>query len=277
MSYNNKVRSDAHNSDVSSSNSADGHESVHDFDFSMICDYFSSIGRQGPGSEEATVKALSFVSGLSAGSVIADLGCGTGGQTVVLAQHSEASIVALDLFPAFLDKLSAKALSLGLSERISCVEGSMDNLPFKEGEFDVIWCEGAIYNIGFRKGISEWKKFLKSGGYIAVTESCWLTNDRPSEIENFWVDAYPEIDTVPHKMQQLQDAGYLSVAAFVLPSYCWTKNFYEPQLYAQEVFLKSHPENPAAAELVGNMRHEADMYSKYGRFYGYVFFVAKAV
>lgn len=39
-------------------------KSIHEFDFSLICEYFSSVERQGPGSAETTIKALSFVEGL---------------------------------------------------------------------------------------------------------------------------------------------------------------------------------------------------------------------
>ena len=38
-------------------------KSIHEFDFSLICEYFSSVERQGPGSAETTIKALSFVEG----------------------------------------------------------------------------------------------------------------------------------------------------------------------------------------------------------------------
>jgi hypothetical protein len=40
----------------------------------------------------------------------------------------------------------------------------MDDLPFKEEELDLIWSEGAIYNIGFEKGLREWRKYLKKMG-----------------------------------------------------------------------------------------------------------------
>ena len=64
-------------------------KSIHEFDFTLICEYFSSMERQGPGSPEATLQALGFTEGLTASSRIADLGCGTGGQTMVLARHTQ--------------------------------------------------------------------------------------------------------------------------------------------------------------------------------------------
>ena len=64
------------------------YQNIHAFDFNLICEYFSLIERQGPGSKESTLKALGFIDNLSKNSVIADLGCGTGGQTMTLAQHT---------------------------------------------------------------------------------------------------------------------------------------------------------------------------------------------
>lgn len=61
---------------------SNNHTSIHDFDFTLICNYFKSLERQGPGSPEATQKALSFINELSEKSQIADIGCGTGGQTI---------------------------------------------------------------------------------------------------------------------------------------------------------------------------------------------------
>ena len=59
-------------------------KTIHEFDFNLICEYFSNVERQGPGSPEATLKALSFIDNLADNSRIADLGCGTGGQTMIL-------------------------------------------------------------------------------------------------------------------------------------------------------------------------------------------------
>ena len=61
--------------------------SIHDFDFSFICNYFKLLKRQGPGSPEATRKAVSFINELTDDAKIADIGCGTGGQTLFLADR----------------------------------------------------------------------------------------------------------------------------------------------------------------------------------------------
>ena len=252
-------------------------KSIHEFDFSLICEYFSAIERQGPGSPEVTRKALNFIDNLTGESRIADLGCGTGGQTMVLAQNAPGNFTGIDLFPMFIDLFNANARKMGLHEKVNGVVGSMDSLPFQPEELDLIWSEGAIYNIGFERGLKEWRKFLKTGGYMAVTEVSWFTDERPSEIEKFWTDAYPEIDTIPNKIAQLQKAGYIPVATFILPENCWTEHFYAPQVAAQEAFLKKHAGNKTAEELVASERHEAQLYQKYKAFYGYVFYIGKKI
>jgi ubiquinone/menaquinone biosynthesis C-methylase UbiE len=252
-------------------------KSIHEFDFNLICEYFSAIERQGPGSPEVTKKALSFIDNLTTESRIADLGCGTGGQTMVLAQNAPGQITGIDLFPAFTDLLIKNSRKQNFHGRIKGITGSMEDLPFQEEELDLIWCEGAIYNIGFERGLNEWRKFLKTGAYVAVSEISWFTAERPAEIEKFWMDAYPEIDTIPNKTAQLQKAGYIPTAIFVLPENCWTEHFYAPQVAAQEAFLKKHDGNKTAEELVANERCEAQLYQKYKAFYGYVFYIGKKV
>jgi SAM-dependent methyltransferase len=252
-------------------------KSIHEFDFNLICAYFSSLERQGPGSPEVTMKALSFVDHLTNESRIADIGCGTGGQTMVLAQHAPGNITGIDLFPAFIDLFNVNARKLNLQDRTNGIVGSMDNLPFQDEELDLIWSEGAIYNIGFERGLNEWRKFLKTGGYIAVSEASWFTEERPAEIDAFWQNAYPEINTIPIKVAQMQKAGYISVAAFILPENCWIDHYYVPQIAIQEAFLKKYAGNKTAEEFIASERHEAQLYYKYNAYYGYVFYIGKKI
>jgi SAM-dependent methyltransferase len=251
------------------------HTSIQDFNFNLINEYFVGLERQGPGSPEATMRALSFIGNLSNESKIVDLGCGTGGQTMVLAQNTKGTITALDLFPGSIDKLNATAGKLDLQNRVKGIVGSMDNLPFQNDEFDLIWSEGAIGHIGFEKGLHYWKGFLKKGGYLAVTNASWFTDERPVEIEKFWRDAVPEIGTIGHDISIMQKAGYVPIAAFTLLENCWIDNFFAPQKAVQDAFLKKHAGNKTVEAFIAYMRHEAALYAKYKQYYGYVFYIGK--
>lgn len=253
-------------------------KTIHEFDFSLICEYFSNVERQGPGSPEITVKALSFIDHLTTQSRIADLGCGTGGQTMILAQNAPGEVTGLDLFPNFINIFNRNAHTRGLSDRVKGVVGSMTKtLPFKKESLDLIWSEGAIYNIGFERGLNQWKQYLKKGGYIAVSEATWFTAERPAEIYDFWMAHYPEIDTIPNKVAQMQNAGYVPIATFILPENCWMEHFFAPCCKIQEVFLKKHGDSQTVKEFIAGQRYEMELYRKYKEFYGYAFYIGKKI
>ena len=254
---------------------SDENKSIYEFDLKLIYEYYSTIERQGPGSPEVTIKALSFIDNLTNESKIVDIGCGTGGQTIVIANHTPGYITGIDLSPIFINIFNVNSQKLNLQNRVNGIVGSMDNLPFQNEELDLIWSEGAIYNIGFQRGINEWYKFLKKGAFLAVSEASGFTQERPVEIDEFWNNEYPEIDTISNKVTQMEKAGYIPIATFVLPENCWTENFYVPQVSAQEKFLQKYVGNKTAEELVENQRHEAELYYKYKEFYGYVFYIGK--
>jgi SAM-dependent methyltransferase len=247
---------------------------IHDFDHNLICEYYLSLDRQGPGSPEVTLRALSFIESLTADSHIADLGCGTGGQTMTLATASSAKITGLDLFPSFIEKFKEQAREFGVSDRVEGIVGSMDALPFASESLDAIWCEGAIYNLGFERGLRYFREFLKPGGWVAVTENTWLTDEHPQEVVDFWNAAYPEIDTIPAKIAAMQRAGYKFVAAFKVPKQCWW-DFYESQDEANRIFLEKHAGDPAAEALLAGEAFERSLYEKYPEPWGYVFYIGR--
>lgn len=253
----------------------DENRTILGIDVNLICDFFTNTERQGPGSPDATLKALSFIENLTDESLIADLGCGTGGQTMVLARHAPGQITGLDLFPKFIDLFNGNARKLNLQDRVRGIVGSMDDLPFREGELDLIWSEGAVYNIGFERGLNLWRNCLKAGGYLAVSESSWFTDERPAEIHDFWMEIYPEMDTIPRKIAQIQRAGYLAVATFMLPEHCWTTHYYEPLGKFRKAFLEKYAGSKAAEELLAFQLREEELYRKYKAYYGYVFYIAK--
>jgi len=252
-------------------------KTIYDFDFRLIREYFSSVERQGPGSPEVTLQALGFVDNLTENARITDIGCGTGGQTMELAQNAMGTITAIDISPEYIEKLNEKAKQLNLQDKVKGIVGSMENLPFGQEEFDLIWSEGAIYHIGFERGLKEWRKFLKKGGYIAVSENTWFTDERPEEIQEFWQKAYPEIDTISNKLAQMQKAGYMPVASFVLPENCWTEHYFPPFDAVQKTFLKKYAGNQAAENFIKHEQYVKELYDKYKAYFGLAFYIGKKI
>ena len=141
----------------------------------LLIDLHKDGPRQGPGGDNETRLAIAL-SGLKHVSdlKIADIGCGAGASTLVLARELDAHLTAVDFLPEFLARLEDAAGRAGLSDRITTLSASMEALPFAESAYDAIWSEGAIYNMGFAAGIKAWRRYLKPGGVLAVSELTWL-------------------------------------------------------------------------------------------------------
>ena len=240
----------------------------------LLVDFFSGLDRQGPGSSADTERAFA-ATGFSTSDRIkaADIGCGTGGQTLVLSNLIEGEITAVDLFPEFLEKLSRR--TAGCKAEVRTLEGSMDSLPFKEETFDLIWSEGAVYNMGFRKGLEYWRRFLKPGASLAVSEITWTTETRPDEIEQFWSKEYPEISTADEKIRIIRESGYSPVDHFILPQSSWIDNYYSPMEKSFDGFLNRHSRSAEAANLIDDLKKEIEQYDKYKKYYSYGFYIAK--
>jgi len=244
--------------------------------FDLLIDFHREADRQGPGSPRETRKALGLLELDGSEELqIADIGCGTGDQTLTLARHTRGQITAVDLVPEFLDRLNTRAAKEGLSHRIHTRAQAMETLSFPPDSLDLIWSEGAIYIMGFAAGLQGWRPFLKPGGHLVVSELSWLTADRPAELEAYWDEAYPQIDTISGKIRLLEGNGFLPKAHFILHASCWTDHYYGPMQARFQPFLARHHHSEEARALVGQEREEIRLYERYQAYYGYVFYIGQ--
>ena len=243
----------------------------------LLLEAHIGLERQGPGSRETIERALSFLGDLDRFEKTADLGCGTGGQTLTLAEYLPGSIVGLDMFPAFAGELDKRAESKNLQGRVKGITGNMEALPFEKNSLDLIWSEGAIDNIGFEKGLSHWRSFLKEGGCIAVTCPSWLTSEHPAEAEGFWAEAGSQLDLIGKNIEIMQNCGYQFIAAFALTEDCWTDNYFCPREKAIQGLIEKYDGCDTVMEYAALNRREVELYMKYKQHYGYVFYIGRAV
>ena len=244
-------------------------------DFQLLIDLHKPAHRQGPGGDDETELAIRLA-GLDATTPlqIADIGCGTGASTIALAKRLNAEITAVDFLQDFLDGLNERAAAAGVADRITTLGASMDRLAFDDASFDVLWSEGAIYNIGFRRGVAEWRRFLKPDGRLIVSEITWLTEGRPPELQSHWEEAYPEIDVASAKIRILEEEGYTPLGYFALPEHCWLDHYYRPMEARFADFLKQHDSDEARA-IVEAERREIELYERYKAHYSYGVYIAK--
>lgn len=244
-------------------------------DLDLLIDLHLHNDRQAPGGDDATIRAIELA-GLDAATPldVADVGCGTGASALTLARHLNARITAIDAAAPFIAQLQQRAKSAGLADRIDARVGVMESLPFRENQLDLIWSEGAIYNMGFGAGLRAWRPFLKSGGVIAVSELTWTTAQRPAEIERHWTAEYPGIATASTNLRTVEEAGYRPLAMFFLPARCWIENYYAPLRASFPSFVERHGNSPAAQRIVSAEEAEMRLYEEHGAWYGYAFYIA---
>ena len=247
-------------------------------DLQLLVDLHRGGARQGPGGAEETRLAITLAGlGQARNLKIADIGCGSGAAALVLAGALDGHVTAVDIHHEFLAELERNAARAGLTDRITPLAASMDALPFTESAYDAIWSEGAIYNMGFAAGIEAWRKYLKPGGIIAVSELTWLTQERPAELQTYWEQQYPEVATASAKIAILERLGFSPIGYFALPEYCWLDNYYHPVQQSFAGFLDRHGHSEGARALVAAEEREIALYETYKTFFGYGYFVARKV
>lgn len=245
-------------------------------DYQLLIDLHKGAKRQGPGGDAETEKAIDMsMIDRSAPLWIADIGCGTGASTLLLAQLLNAHIMAVDFLQDFLEVLETQSENMGLSDKISTLCCSMENLPFGDEKFDVIWSEGAIYNIGFERGVKDWNRYLKVGGLLVVSEITWITGSRPMELQKYWDKEYPEIDVASSKICVLEKNGYSPIGYFILPVHCWLENYYRPLQNSFKDFLNRNGDSEAAHAIVEGEKREIELYEKYKTYYSYGVYIAR--
>ena len=193
-------------------------------------------------------------------------------QTVELLRNGAGTVVALDFLPEMIERVNAEAESAGVSDRLETIVRDMKEMTFPASSFDVIWSEGAIYNLGFEVGLREFQELVKPGGYVAVSEAVWLKPHPPSEVVEFWRE-YPEIDTVAAKLEIIKRNGYEVLGHFVFPAGAWTDQYYDPMEERIAEKAKDWRGIPEAEAVLSEARNEISIFRRYSDYFSYAFFV----
>ena len=244
-------------------------------DMKVFFEIHRGLPQEGPGSEAATLEALSLVGRLPIRPRILDVGCGPGRQTLTLARRTGGDITAVDNHQPYLDELQRRADEEGLASQITPTRCSMDDLPFEEDCFDLIWGEGSIYLMGFGEGLGYLRRFLKAGGAMAATELCWLVESPAEEARSFFREAYPAMRAVAENTDTITKTGYSGIATFTLPESAWWDGYYTPLEKRIAELRGRYASEPEIIEMLNEEQKEIDLYRRHPDSYGYVFFIMR--
>jgi ubiquinone/menaquinone biosynthesis C-methylase UbiE len=233
----------------------------------------SNLPQEGPGSDESTLKALALIPGLPAAPQILDIGCGPGRQTITLAKNISGYITALDTHEPFLEETARRAKAASVAHLITAKKQSMTQMDFAEESFDLIWAEGSIYIMGFQQGLQGWRRLLKPGGFMAVTEATWLTDTPPDKVQKFWDTVYPNMKTRQENISIIHQCRYSLIGSFTLPESAWWDGYYTPLEERIVQLCNKYHDNPEALAYLNQEQEEIDIYREFSHTYGYVFYV----
>lgn len=102
---------------------------------------------------------------------VLDVGAGYGGSARYLARAHGCSVSCLNLSEVENERNRQKNAEAGLSDLIDVVDGSFEDLPYADNEFDVIWSQDALLHSGERaRALEEMVRVLKPHGQIVFTD-----------------------------------------------------------------------------------------------------------
>ncbi|MEN8151971.1 MAG: methyltransferase domain-containing protein [Planctomycetota bacterium] len=240
----------------------------------LITLHGGGLRRQGPGDEVLAREILAALPRLPASPRIADLGCGAGAGTLLLAEYFRVRVRAVDFAPAFLDDLVRFAAERGLADLVEPIRADMGALDWEPGSLDLLWSEGAAYVLTFAGALEAWRPLLADGGIAVISEITWLSDDPPKEAAEFWGEGYPPMAGVGENRRRAEVAGFEVLSTHRLPSPAWWDGYYDPLRERMETLRDDADENLLA--VMAETEREMELFRRHSESYGYVFYVLRA-
>ncbi|MDD3030410.1 MAG: class I SAM-dependent methyltransferase [Alphaproteobacteria bacterium] len=238
-----------------------------------LFDFFEKMPRQGPGSLVLTERLLrTFRSLLPSHPVAADMGCGSGAATLVLARQG-ISVTGVDVHAPFLEALRHKADQEGLGPLVRTCQSSMLETGLGDESLDLIWSEGAVFTVGFENALQAFWAILKKGGLLGVSD-CFLFQEKvPQHVRKQWDEWDPHIKTVADSMKIAERLGYRFLHAERLTPDMWEESYFQPMKRVIASIEADPSASPGLRDIVRANRREIDFFRQNNEYYGYVFHI----
>ena len=121
-----------------------------------------------------------------------------------------------------------------MGERVEARHGSLEDIRCEGGSFDLIWCEGAVHELGFRESLRRWRRLLKPGGCMAL---------------------HDEAGDVQEKLRIAEEEGFVPLGHFDIPEQVWWDEYFalvdvESEMSEEVELFRLHPERFRSAFFV---------------------------
>lgn len=180
-------------------------------------DYFEFLAQLGLtkhyGSLEAT-RELVRQTGIQAGQLVLDVGCGVGATPILLAREIAPRLIGADLIENMLHTAHHRAVEHRVGKLVSFLAADARSLPFPDNCFDVVLLESV--NVFFENksaAFREYARVIKPGGYLGITEMTWLQPPTKEYQDMFKRAAFVTAHLEGEWRELIENAGFLNVVA----------------------------------------------------------------
>jgi SAM-dependent methyltransferase len=164
-----------------------------------------------PGGQELYRRIATLVE-LHEGMEVLDAACGRGVTTSFLAQNYRAACVGVDPDAALVAEAERRARAEGIDGRVTFDTSALDDLPFRDGIFDVAIGElGLAASADPARAVSELARVTRPMGCVVLVQLTWTGNVDPArrEVLVAHLGARPMI--LVEWKQLLRDAGVVEL------------------------------------------------------------------
>jgi len=232
------------------------------------------LDRLGPGDDKFSKFIIDQIPELPPNPRIADLGCGAGAGTLILAEKFRCTVKAVDFSREFLGQLLVRARQKGLAQFIEIIECDIGNLEWRAATLDLIWSEGAAYNITFTGALRAWRPLLVEGGVAVISEMNYFSTHLPGSAARHLQRLYPDIKPESKNVDLINSSGFEVLGVHRLPSAAWWDNYYGPLRKKISAIDKS--DDRALQDVIRDTQAEMDFFKVHEKDYGYTYFIMRA-
>lgn len=137
------------------------------------------------GGPEATRELIELCH-IDKDSYVLDVGCASGKTACYVARQYACRVVGVDILERMIDRAKERAKREGVEDRVRFEVADAQDLPFEDDLFDVVMGEFIIGLLDDKqRGVNEFTRLTKRGGYVGVNEATWIKSSPPDELAEY--------------------------------------------------------------------------------------------